>query len=87
MLCYFNLAGAIYDPDVEGVEMETIGHARIYAAQHVAEIISDQPELVWMGEEVRVEVTDANRLVLFTIVVFGIDAAAALGHPATFRPN
>jgi hypothetical protein len=64
MLCYFNLAGAIYDPDVEGYDVATISDARIQAAQYVAELIRDKPEMVWMGEEVRVEVTDASQLVL-----------------------
>jgi hypothetical protein len=33
--------------------------------------------LVWSGEEVRVEVTDENQLLLFTVIVFGVNAAAA----------
>jgi hypothetical protein len=80
-----NLAGAAYDPDVEGIEMATIGDARIEAARYVGEFVRDHPSLVWSGEEVRVEVTDANQLVLFTIVVFGVDAPAVADEPASFR--
>ena len=85
MLCFFNLAGAIYDPDVDGFEVATLDQARVLAAQHVAEIIRDQPHLVWMGEEVRVEVSDERKLVLFTIMVSGVDAPAVMGQPSSFR--
>jgi hypothetical protein len=30
-----------------------------------------------MGEEARVEVTDSNQLLLFTVIVFGVDSPAA----------
>jgi hypothetical protein len=87
MRCFFNLAGAIYDPDAEGYEVPTIDRARVLAAQHVAEVIRDRPDAVWVGEEVRLEVTDERQLILFTIIVVGIDAASVAGHPSSFRPN
>jgi hypothetical protein len=87
MLCFFNLAGAVYDPDQEGSEVATIDHARILAARYVAEVIRDQPDAVWAGEEVRLEVTDERQLVLFTIMVMGVDAAAVSGQPSSFRPK
>jgi hypothetical protein len=76
MLCFFNLAGAVYDPDVEGIEMASLGDARVEAARFAGGLIRDQPELAWAGEEMRVEVTDANQLILFTIIVLGVDAPA-----------
>lgn len=85
MLCFFNLAGAVHDPDVEGYECATISDARIMAARHIAEIIRDKPEVVWMGEEIRVAVTDEDQLILFTIIVVGIDAPAVAGQPVNFR--
>jgi hypothetical protein len=77
MRFFFNLAGAVYDPDNEGIELESMSAARIMAAQSAAELIRDRPELVWMGEEARVEVTDSNRLLLFTVIVIGVDSPAA----------
>ena len=87
MQCFFNLAGAIYDPDVKGYEVATIDQARILAAQHIAEVIRDRPGVVWAGEEVRMEVTDERQFVLFTIIVAGVDAAAVAGQPSSFRPK
>jgi hypothetical protein len=87
MKCFFHLAGALQDPDDHGAEIATLGDARILAAKHLAEIIRDQPEAVWAGEELRMEVTDERHLVLFTIITFGVDAAAVAGQPASFRPE
>jgi hypothetical protein len=86
MLCFFNLAGAVYDPDVIGIEVETIDKARVLAAENIAEVIRDRPNIVWAGEEVRLEVTDESQMVLFTVIVVGIDAPAVAGHPSSFRP-
>lgn len=79
MKYFFNLAGAIYDPDVAGVELPTLGDARMVAAQHAGELLRDRPGCVWGGEELRVEVTDADQLVLFTVIVIGVDAPATRG--------
>jgi hypothetical protein len=57
MRCYFNLAGAVHDPDDEGVEMASLPHARLEAVRYMGELIRECPNLVWAGEEVRVEVT------------------------------
>jgi hypothetical protein len=42
--------------------------------------------VVWAGEELRVKVTDARRLVLFTVIVFGVDAADTSAKPGQIRP-
>lgn len=87
MLCFFNLAGAAYDPDVIGMEMATIDEARIQAARFMGELIRDKPNLAWAGEEMRVEVTDESQLVLFTVITFGVDSPAAMHEPSAFRPS
>jgi hypothetical protein len=79
MLCFFNLAGAVFDPDQAGLEMACLADARIEAARFMGEVIRDKPDIVWAGEEVRVEVTDADQLVLFTIITVGVDSAAVTG--------
>ena len=76
MLYFFNIAGAIYDPDVEGVELATMSDARVAAARHAGELLRDRPGVIWEGEELRIEVTDARQLVLFTLIVMGVDSPA-----------
>ncbi|MDB5719801.1 MAG: hypothetical protein JWP15_419 [Alphaproteobacteria bacterium] len=79
MRYFFNLAGAVHDPDNAGLELADMGSARLMAAQHAGELLRDRPGLVWQGEELRVEVTDCDRLVMFTVIVLGVDAPASLG--------
>ncbi len=62
-------------PDVDGVQLRSIGKARVMAAKEAAEIIRDRPGIVWEGQELRVEVTNSKQEVLFTVIVVGVDAA------------
>lgn len=79
MRFFFNLAGAIYDPDNIGHELSGLSEARLLAATCAAEMLGSRPEIVWLGEELRVEVTNSDRLLLFTVIVLGIDAPAGMG--------
>ena len=78
-LFFFNIAGAVYDPDVEGIELPSLDEARLMAAKHAGELLRDRPGVVWQGEELRIEVTDAAQMVLFTLITFGVDAPSARG--------
>lgn len=77
MRYFFNLAGAIYDPDNDGIECATVSDARIQAVLSAAELLRDRPELVWTGDEIRVEVTNKDHLLLFTVIALGVIAPAA----------
>jgi hypothetical protein len=77
---YFNIAGAVVEPDKTGVEFATMSDARIAAVKSAAEYLRDRPELVWLGEEFRVEVTDEDHRLLFTFVAVGVDAPAGEGR-------
>ncbi|UZK67755.1 DUF6894 family protein [Sphingomonas sp. M1-B02] len=46
MLFFFNMAGAVYDPDLEGVELANISDARIMAVQFAGETLRERPQLV-----------------------------------------
>ena len=76
MRCFFNLAGAVHDPDDEGFELADLSEARIQTARFAGEYLRDRPEIVWLGEEFRIEVTDRERAVLFTFIAVGVDAPA-----------
>lgn len=85
MRCFFNLAGAIYDPDYEGFEVATIDQARAEATRFLAGTLNDSLEAGWCGQEIRIEVTDDHRKLLFTMIAFGVDAPVS-GQPDGFRP-
>jgi hypothetical protein len=84
---FFNLAGAVYDPDVVGVDLPSLGDARVMAAKFASELLRDRPGLAWLGEELRIEVSDSNQLTLFTLIVLGADSAAgsSMERPAASR--
>jgi hypothetical protein len=77
MRFFFNLAGAVYDPDNKGFDLRNLGEARKQAVKSLAQSMLDEPEMVWLGEEVRMEVTNRDRQVLFTVIAVGVD-----GQPA-----
>lgn len=77
MLYFFNLADAVYESDKEGVELPSIGAAREHAVRAAADYMHDHPEIVWLGDELRLEVTNKDQLILFTLIVMGVDCAAA----------
>lgn len=77
---FFNIAGAIDEPDNKGLEIASMSDARIHAVKFAAEYLRDRPELVWLGEEFRVEVTGERRKTLFTFIAVGVDAPAEEGR-------
>lgn len=48
----------------------------VEAVRYAGEVLRDHPTLVWTGQDFRIEVTDAKQLVLFTVIVGGVDAPA-----------
>ena len=77
MRYFFNQLNGEVKVDDQGLEFASIRDARIEAVRYAGEVIKDHPTLVWTGEDFRIEVTDENALLLFTIVVVGVDAPAA----------
>ena len=79
MRYFFNLAGAVHDPDNDGHELDSIADARVAAVRFAGEYLRDNPEVAWTGDEFRVEVTNSDRLLLFTFIALGVDAPAGRG--------
>ena len=77
MRYFFNQLNGELKLDDDGMEFASIRDARIEAVRYAGEVIKDHPTLVWTGEDFRIEVTDENALLLFTVVVVGVDAPAA----------
>jgi hypothetical protein len=74
----FHCVDGHVDEDRIGQELNSIDDARREAVRIVTEVLRDNPDAIWKGGEFRVEVTDKNRLVLFTVMVVGVDSAAVL---------
>jgi hypothetical protein len=67
MLFFFNLAGAVHDPDPKGVALASVALARLEAVRYLASFVSEHPDLALRGDGLRVEVTDAQRRPVATI--------------------
>ncbi len=80
MRYFFNIAGAVSQPDNKGLELSSLSDARIHAVKFASDHLRDRPELVWLGDEFRVEVTGGDREMLFTFIAVGVDAPAAPGR-------
>jgi hypothetical protein len=74
MRYFFNQIDGELKTDDVGLEFASMSDARVQAVQYAGEVLRDHPTLIWKGEDFRVEVTDENRLVLFTVIVVGVDA-------------
>ena len=86
---FFNEFDGQYKIDDRGLELPTLEKARLEAVKYAGEAMRDQPELAWKGDEFRVEVTDNNRLLLFTVIVLGVEAPAGGTslNPALKKPS
>lgn len=80
MRYFFNIAGAITDRDNQGVDISSLCEARVEAVKFAAQYLSEKPQLLWLGEELRVEVLDSDRRLLFTFIALGVDAPAENGR-------
>jgi hypothetical protein len=73
---FFNQINGVFKPDDDGLEFGTLEAARIEAVRYAGEVLRDHPTLVWQGEDFRVEVTDKKKMLVFTVIVVGIDPPA-----------
>jgi hypothetical protein len=76
---FFNQLNGKLKPDDEGTECATVNDARIEAVRYASEVMREHPTLIWTGQDFRIEVTNAEKLLLFTVVVVGVDAPAGVG--------
>jgi hypothetical protein len=71
---FFNQIDGQYKPDDEGLEFQSLDQARTEAVRYAGAVLCHEPDVVWEGDDFRVEVTDEKKLLLFTLIVVGVDA-------------
>ena len=64
------------DPDPEGSELPDLAAARVMAVRYAGEVLQSDPAIVWHNGQWRVEVTDDDGVLLFTLLTLAIDAPA-----------
>lgn len=83
---HFNVFDGISAIDHDGQELPGWEAARLEAIRVSGEIIKNEAQRVALGEDWRMEVTDANGLVLFRLD-FSVMASPAMGQSRPRQPN
>ena len=83
MRYFFNQVNGELKLDDEGTEFSTIYEARLEAVRYAGEVMRDHPTLVWTGQDFRIEVTDDDKIVMFTVIVVGVDSPAGASLSAS----
>lgn len=61
------------EEDAEGTELPNLASARVQAVIYAGASLRDDPDFVWNGHDLRVEVSDGGGVPLFTVVTRVID--------------
>lgn len=77
---FFNIVEDGHKVDSVGTDYPNPQIARMEAVRFVGQLLSDEPERVWKGAEMRVEATDSWGTTLFTLIIAGVDAEALARH-------
>jgi hypothetical protein len=80
---FFHVSDSIVIPDLDGVELADDAAARVEAVTAAGAMLHDHAGEFWNSGEWRVTVTDAARVVLFTICC---QALAAPWPPRVYDP-
>jgi hypothetical protein len=65
--------------DHDGTELGSIEEARTQAVMYACGWLRDHPDQIWDGQDMRVEVTDEQQRLLFSVVTMGIEAKQPRG--------
>lgn len=70
---FFNRIDGKRDADNEGIELAGLADARYEAIAFAADTLKDDSFALWDGGEVRIEVVDSARVLIFSIVISVVD--------------
>lgn len=76
---FFHRTDGAFDPDNEGTEFPDLMTARVEAIRFAAETVRDDPQQVWAGDTFRIEVSDEEDMLLYTVVILGLDTPPSRG--------
>ncbi|MBY8823788.1 DUF6894 family protein [Sphingomonas colocasiae] len=83
---YFRTANDAGGPSGDPLEFESAENARRQAVLFVSEMLRERPDMVWDGD-VRFDVTTEEGLILFTIMVVGVQSPAVSIRPQPLLPS
>lgn len=71
---FFHSADGARNWDEAGVELRDDGIARIEGIRLAGSVLNDEPELLQDGHDFRIEVTNSDKRLLFTIIALAVNA-------------
>ena len=71
--------------DDSGVMLPDDRAAQYEGVRFAGEVLKGEPGLIWEKGQWRVEVTDDDNVLLFTVITLAIDAPRPASHPAEDR--
>jgi len=74
---HFNLSDGRDLPDLVGTELSGIAEARLEAIRLTGAVLNESPEDFWDAGSWEMVVTDEGGLILFSLHLLSVDAAAA----------
>lgn len=74
---FFHTADGEEQRDREGIECKDMAAARREGIRYAGAILNDEPDVLWDGRDFRVEVTDEEEQLLFTVVMLTVDTPMA----------
>ena len=77
---YFHLQNSHLERDGAGSDHKDFAAAKCHAVKMIAEALCDRPQTFWDSDTYKVTVTDGDALVLFSVEMISMMAAAAPGQ-------
>ena len=71
---HFHSADGHREPDLEGSDLANDQAAQREAMRFAGAVLESEPDSIWQHGTWRVEVTDDNNVLLFTVITIAIDA-------------
>jgi len=84
---YFHCADGHREPDLEGTVLTNDEAAQHAAIAFAGEVLKGNPTELWQKGQWRVEVTDAQGVLLFTVITLAVDAPKPLKRQPTESAN
>lgn len=66
---FFDTSNGTREEDADGIDLADMDEARVIALKFTGELLRENSQVIWEGEDLRVEVYDEGRTPLFVVSV------------------
>ena len=69
---FFDIIDGTREEDLEGSEFRSLDDARTQAIRFAGELLRHHSDMIWDGHDLKVEVSNGERVALFAVVVSAV---------------